>query len=43
MFYFKYQNLTPCIAFAKFNAKFGIALENAFYAKMLNFGISTQI
>ena len=36
-------NLAPCIAFAKFNAKFGIALENAFYVKMSNFDIGTQI
>ena len=36
-------NLAPCIAFVKFNAKFSIALENAFYVKMLNFGIGTQI
>ena len=32
-------NLAPRIAFVKF----GIALENAFYVKMLNFGIGTQI
>ena len=36
-------NLAPCIAFAKFNAKFGIALENLFYVKMPNFSIGTQI
>ena len=36
-------NLAPCIAFAKFNAKFGIALENIFYVKMPNFSIGTQI
>ena len=36
-------NLALCIAFAKFNAKFDIPLEKAFYAKMLNFGIGTQI
>ena len=36
-------NLTPCIAFVKLNAKFGIALENTFYVKMPNFSISTQI
>ena len=35
-------NLAPYIAFAKFNAKFGIALENIFYVKMLNFSIGTQ-
>ena len=26
-------NLAPCIAFAKFNAKFDIALENIFMSK----------
>ena len=36
-------NLAPCIAFAKFNVKFGIALENTFYVKMPNFSIGTQI
>ena len=36
-------NLARCIAFAKFSTKFGIALENAFYAKMPNFGNGTQI
>ena len=36
-------NLAPCIAFAKFNAKFDIALENIFYVKMPNFSIGTQI
>ena len=36
------SNLPPCIAFIKFNVKFGIALENIFYAKMPNFNISTQ-
>ena len=33
------SNLTPCIAFTKFNTKFGIALENAFYAKIPNFSL----
>ena len=37
------SNLAPYIAFAKFNTKFDIALENAFYVKMSNFGISIQI
>ena len=32
MLYFV-PNLAPCIAFAKFNAKFDIALENTFYIK----------
>ena len=32
-------NLATCIAFAKFD----IALGNAFYTKMSNFGIGTQI
>ena len=36
-------NLTLYIAFAKFNVKFDIALENAFYTKMPKFDISTQI
>ena len=36
-------NLAPYIAFAKFNAKFSIALENLFYVKMPNFSIGTQI
>ena len=36
-------NLAPCITFAKFNAKFSIALENTFYVKMPNFSIGTQI
>ena len=31
------------IVFVKFNVKFDIALEKAFYAKMSNFGIGTQI
>ena len=42
MLYFV-SNLAPCIAFAKFNAKFSIALKNTFYAKMSNFSIGTQI
>ena len=37
------SNLASCIAFVKFNAKFGIALENFFYVKMPNFSIGTQI
>ena len=36
-------NLAPYITFAKIKVKFDIALENIFYAKMLNFGIGTQI
>ena len=36
-------NLASCITFVKFNVKFDIALEKAFYAKMSNFGIGTQI
>ena len=35
--------LALCIAFAKFNVKFGIALENIFYIKITNFSIDTQI
>ena len=37
------SNLALCIAFVKFNAKFGIALENIFYVKMPNLSIGTQI
>ena len=36
-------NLSSCIAYAKFNVKFSIVLENIFYAKMPNFSIGTQI
>ena len=36
-------NVTPCLAFAKFNVKFNIALENTFYVKMPKFGIGEQI
>ena len=31
------------IAFAKFNVKFGITLENISYVKISNFSIGTQI
>ena len=34
-------NLALCITFAKFNAKFDIALEKKFYAKISNFDIDT--
>ena len=36
-------NLAPYIAFAKFNVKFNIALDNNFHVKMLNFDIATLI
>ena len=37
------SNLALCIASTKFNVKFDIALENAFYVRIPNFDIGTQI
>ena len=43
MLYTQMSNMASYIAFIKFNDKFDIALENAFYVKMLNFAIDIQI
>ena len=37
------SNLIPYIVFVKFNIKFDIALESAFYIKILNLSNDTKI